>query len=286
LSKIAIPPHTVRSTLSRLTWFVPGRASHAASSSARCLLRFRWGVFGRMTLPEVTLNNSPPPRGSGRTGLGFWRSKPLLSAIRYGLCSVSCARGSGAGSLPSVAGRPASPGPPRLLATLVALGFLTRSDRRLLRTPPRRILFLDRPRPSYGRESSRWPPSPLSGLGAPHEAATHLGLPPYELKGGGGVCLRRFMRDFPPPADFLASMTGISHCGHQAIAQSFLDGYSTFADGGHRPGGLARPDRTLSIAPDGWWVWTCRKGGSDLSRAYVEAVGVADRSLLPPGNIL
>jgi len=103
------------------------------------------------------------------------------------------------------------------LDNLVALGFLDPQRRRPTEHPENGFSSSPRANAVYvGRKSSEGQPSPLSVLEPPSER-TATGLPQNELRAGGeGPCLRRFMRIPPACRNSLASMTGISHAGHQA----------------------------------------------------------------------
>jgi len=85
------------------------------------------------------------------------------------------------------------------LDTLVALGFLTRSDERLREHRPRRISSSTRAKPFVmWAESRDGQPIAFIPSGATHRAL-RTGLAAEQLKGGGEVCFEgRFMGSRPP----------------------------------------------------------------------------------------
>jgi hypothetical protein len=93
------------------------------------------------------MQGQPTPEKIMQTGLAFWASKTLLSAIEMGLFT-ELARG--AESFDALSGRLGlHPRSSRdFLDALVALGFLERKDNRYGNTPDT-DLFLDRNKPSY-----------------------------------------------------------------------------------------------------------------------------------------
>ncbi len=119
-----------------------------------------------------------------QTGLAFWPSKTLLSAIEFGVFS-ELARG--AQPLDSLVQRLGlHPRAARdFFDTLVALGFLARSGDRYSNTPET-DLFLDKAKPSYVGgilEMANHRLVPV--LGQPHRSADGPGAPQNEVKGGG-----------------------------------------------------------------------------------------------------
>ena len=93
------------------------------------------------------MHDGPTPEKILQTGLAFWPSKTLLSAIELGVFT-ELARG--AEPFDALSGRLGlHPRSARdFLDTLVALGFLTRNGDRYANTPET-DLFLDRTKPSY-----------------------------------------------------------------------------------------------------------------------------------------
>ena len=93
------------------------------------------------------MEGQPSPEKIMQTGLGFWASKTLLSAIELGLFTELA---HGPQAFESIRGRLGlHPRSARdFLDTLAALGFLTRTGDRYGNTPET-DLFLDRRKPSY-----------------------------------------------------------------------------------------------------------------------------------------
>ena len=107
----------------------------------------------------------PSPERILQTGLAFWASKTLLSAIEMGVFT-ELARGPE--RFDALSGRLGlHPRSARdFLDTLVALGFLQRTGDAYANTPET-DLFLDRKKPSYvGRHPRDGEPSPVSRSGA------------------------------------------------------------------------------------------------------------------------
>ncbi|APD48831.1 methyltransferase [Synechococcus sp. CS-602] len=227
------------------------------------------------------MNNSPTPERILQTGLGFWASKALLSAIEIGVFS-ELARGPE--PFAALSGRLGLH--PRaahdFLDTLVALGFLTRSDDGYANTPET-DLFLDRAKPSYVGGILEMANHRLYPSWSHLTEALRTGLPQNELKGGGEGLFETIYADPARLQEFLASMTGISHAANQAIAQSFpWTDYSTFADVGTAQGDLAA--QIARFNPHLTGVGFDLPEVAPIFEAYVAAVGVADRLTFTPGN--
>jgi Dimerisation domain len=94
-----------------------------------------------------TVSGGPAADRIMQTGLGFWASKTLLSAVEMGLFTELA---HGPGELHRLAGRLGlHPRSARdFLDALVALGFLNRNDGVYSNTPETDF-FLDRHKPSY-----------------------------------------------------------------------------------------------------------------------------------------
>lgn len=117
------------------------------------------------------MHDQPTPERILQTGLAFWASKTLLSAIEIGVFSELSR---GPENFDSLSGRLGlhSRSARDFLDTLVALGFLTRNGDRYANTPET-DLFLDRKKPSYVGGVLEMAKSPLRILGAPHGGASH-----------------------------------------------------------------------------------------------------------------
>ncbi|HUR21979.1 MAG TPA: methyltransferase [Vicinamibacterales bacterium] len=173
-----------------------------------------------------------------QTGLAFWPSKVLLSAIEIGLFT-ELARG---------------PQPRDVLAdrlglhprsrrdfldTLVALGFLTRSGESYANTPET-DLFLDRTKPSYVGGILEMANHRLYPFWGHLTEGLRTGLPQNEVKSGGRGLFETLYADRGRLKEFLAAMSGISHGANMTIARAFpWKDQRTFVDVGTAQGDLA-----------------------------------------------
>lgn len=216
-----------------------------------------------------------------QTGLAFWPSKTLLSAIEMGLFTELA---HGPESFDSLSGRIGlHPRSARdFLDALVALGFLERSGDTYSNTPET-DLFLDRKKPSYIGGILEMANTRLYPFWGHLTEALRTGQPQNEYKSGGAGLFETLYADPARLAQFLAAMTGISHGANMAIAQQFpWKDYGTFVDVGTAQGDLAAQ---IALANP-----HLRGQGFDLPEVapifeeYVAAVGVADRLTFAPGS--
>ena len=217
-----------------------------------------------------------------QTGLAFWPSKTLLSTIEIGVFT-ELARG--AEGFEALRGRLGlHPRSARdFLDTLVALGFLERTDDRYANTRESDF-FLDRTKPSYIGGILEMANHRLYPFWGHLTEALRTGQPQNEMKTGGGAS--PFEALYADPArlhQFLSAMTGISRGANLAIARSFpWSDYRTFVDVGTAQGDLA-----VQIALANPHL---RGIGFDLPEVapifdeYVAASGVGDRLTFAPGN--
>jgi precorrin-6B methylase 2 len=227
------------------------------------------------------MSEPPNPEKILQTGLAFWASKTLLSAVEMGLFT-ELARSSQ--PLDSLAGRLGlHPRSARdFLDALVALGFLNRVGDRYENTPET-DLFLDRGKPSYVGGILEMANHRLYPFWANLTEALRTGKPQNEVKAGGPGMFETLYADPARLKQFLASMTGISHGANLAIAAAFpWKEYRTFVDVGTAQGDLA-----AQIARANTHL---RGVGFDLPEVapifeeYVAAVGVADRLTFVAGS--
>lgn len=173
-----------------------------------------------------------------QTGLGFWASKTLLSAIEIGVFTELA---QGAEEFKSLSGRLGlHPRSARdFLDALVALGFLTRNGDHYSNTPDSN-LFLDRQKPSYIGGMLEMANHRLYPFWGHLTEALRTGAPQNEIKGGGPDLFEALYADPARLKEFLMAMTGISHRANIKIAQNFSwSKYRTFADIGTAQGDLA-----------------------------------------------
>ena len=216
-----------------------------------------------------------------QTGLAFWPSKTLLSAIELGVFT-ELARGPE--RFAALSGRLGLH--PRSALdfhdTLVALGFLTREGDRYANSPET-DLFLDRRKPSYVGGILEMANHRLYPFWGHLTEALRTGLPQNEAKGGDAGMFETIYADPARLEQFLAAMTGISHGANLTIARAFpWAGYRTFVDVGTAQGDLAAQVATANPH--------LRGTGFDLPQVapifeeYIAKVGVADRLAFQPGS--
>lgn len=226
---------------------------------------------------------TPPlnPERILQTGLAFWASKTLLSAIEMGLFT-ELARG----AEPFDAVRDRLGLHPRsardFLDTLVALGFLERKGDRYANTPET-DLFLDRKKPSYLGGMLEMANHRLYPFWGHLTEALRTGEPQNEIKSGGAGLFEALYADPARLKEFLAAMTGLSHGANMTIARAFpWKDYRTFVDIGTAQGDLAAQIALVNPHLNGL--------GFDLPEVapvfeeYAAAVGVADRLRFAPGS--
>jgi hypothetical protein len=216
-----------------------------------------------------------------KTGLAFWASKTLLSAIEMGVFTELA---HGPEAFEPLQGRLGlHPRSARdFLDTLVALGFLQRTDGRYANTPET-DLFLDRRKPSYVGGILKMANHRLYPFWGHLTTALRTGLPQNEMREGGAGLFEVLYSDPARLKEFLGSMTALSHGSNMTIARKFpWAGHKTFVDVGTAQGdlaaqvALANPHLTgtgfdlPSVAP--------------VFEEYVAAVGVADRVAFQPGD--
>jgi hypothetical protein len=227
------------------------------------------------------MSDHPTPEKILQTGLAFWASKTLLSAVEMGLFT-ELARGperfealSGRLGLHARAARD-------FLDTLVALGFLGR-DGDTYRNTPETDLFLDKKKPSYLGGILEMANHRLYPFWAHLTEALRTGAPQNESKSGGPGMFELLYADPARLKEFLRAMTGISHGANLTVARALpWKDYRTFVDVGTAQGDLA-----VQIALANPHL---RGHGFDLPEVapifeeYAKANGVTDRLSFQPGD--
>jgi ubiquinone/menaquinone biosynthesis C-methylase UbiE len=216
-----------------------------------------------------------------QTGLAFWPSKTLLSAIEMGLFTELTRGPEEFESLRSRMGLHARSARD-FLDTLVALGFLAREGNRYANTIET-DLFLDRHKPSYVGGILEMANPRLYPFWGHLTEALRTGLPQNEVKTGGPGLFETLYADPARLKGFLAAMTGISHGANLTIARQFpWTDYRTFVDVGTAQGDLA-----VQVALANAHL---RVQGFDLPEVapifeeYVAQTGVADRVTFTSGS--
>jgi precorrin-6B methylase 2 len=220
------------------------------------------------------MNNQIIPDKIIQTGMAFWASKTLLSAIELG---VFTALSKGSTTLDTLSNQIGlHPRSARdFLDTLVALEFLSRKDE-LYANTSETDLFLDRNKPSYVGGILEMANHRLYPFWGHLTEALRTGLPQNEAKSGNVGLFETLYADQNRLKEFLSAMTGISHGANVAIAKQFpWKKYQTFVDVG-----TAQGDLSVQIALENPHI----KGvGLDLPEAtsifeeFTQKAGVADR---------
>jgi hypothetical protein len=227
------------------------------------------------------VSESLTPERILQTGLAFWPSKTLLSAVELGLFTEL---GRGPEYFDALSGRLGlHPRSARdFLDTLVALGFLHRDGDQYSNTPET-SLFLDRRKPSYVGGILEMANHRLYPFWGHLTEALRTGAPQNEVKTGGPGMFETLYADPARLKQFLAAMTGISHGANIAIARSFpWKDYTTFVDVGTAQGDLAAQ---IAIAnPHLTGVGFDLPEVAPIFEEYVAAVGAAGRLRFQPGS--
>jgi hypothetical protein len=227
------------------------------------------------------MDAQPNPENILQTGLAFWASKTLLSAVELGLFTELSR---GPESFESIHGRLGlhARSARDFLDALVALGFLQRIDDRYANTPET-DLFLDRKKPSYIGGILEMANRRLYPFWGHLTEALRTGMPQNEIKTGQPGLFETLYADSARLKEFLAAMTGLSHGANIKIAKTFpWTNYRTFVDVGTAQGDLAAQIALLNPHVRGI--------GFDLPvvapvfEEYVAGVGVADRLTFLPGD--
>ncbi len=216
-----------------------------------------------------------------QTGLAFWASKTLLSAIEMG---VFTELSQGPESFDSLSERLGLH--PRsacdFLDALVALGFLERNAD-LYANTPETDLFLDRKKPSYVGGILEMANSRLYPYWGHLTEALRTGMPQNELRTGAPGLFETLYAEPARLKEFLGAMTGISHGANLTIAHAFpWKDYRTFVDVGAAQGDLAVQIALANPHLQG--------AGFDLPevapifKAYAATAGVTDRLTFQPGD--
>ncbi|MES2924809.1 MAG: methyltransferase [Verrucomicrobiota bacterium] len=180
---------------------------------------------------------NPTPDHILQTGMAFWASKTLLSAVEMEVFTDLAKHPADLATLQGRLGlHPRSAAD--FLDALVALGFLLRDDG-IYRNTEETDLFLDKAKPSYVGGILEMCNSRLYGFWDHLTTAVRTGEAQNESKGGHDP----FTALYADPArlrEFLRAMSGVSRGSNMAIGRQFpWSGYSTFADIGTAQGDLA-----------------------------------------------
>ena len=173
-----------------------------------------------------------------QTGLGFWASKTLLSAIEMELFTELARR---PGDLADLQGRLGlHPRSARdFLDALVALGFLERHEGTYNNTPAT-DLFLDKHKPEYMGGMLEMANARLYPFWGNLTEGLRTGHLQNEAKDGGAPFFEALYADPARLKGFLRAMTGLSRGAALGIAEKFpWDEYQSFVDVGAAQGDTA-----------------------------------------------
>ena len=221
------------------------------------------------------MNEQPSPEKILQTGLAFWASKTLLSAIEMG---VFTELSRGPEQFDALSGRLGlHPRSARdFLDALVALGFLQRERRPLRQHARDRSLPRSaRSRPTWAA-SSRWRTTACIRSGGTSRRRFARGAAERGQDAAGPGSSRRSTPIRPASRSSSAAMTGISHGANMTIARTFpWKDHRTFVDVGTAQGDLAAQ---IALAnPHLQGVGFDLPEVAPIFEEYVAAVGVADR---------
>jgi hypothetical protein len=182
--------------------------------------------------------NATTPDKILQTGLGFWASKTLLSAIEMELFTELAKHPEDLKTLQERVGlHPRSARD--FLDTLVALGFLSRNNGKYHNAPDT-DLFLDKKKPSYIGGILEMANHRLYGHWSHLTEALRTGKQQNESKDSKGGTFEALYADPARLKEFLRAMSGISRGANMAIGKQFpWASYKTYVDVGTAQGDLA-----------------------------------------------
>jgi len=227
------------------------------------------------------MSEQTTPERIMQTGLAFWASKALLSAVEIGVFT-ELARGPQRFDSLSARLRLHPRSARDFLDALTALGFLQRTGDTYANMPDT-DLFLDRKKPSYLGGMLEMANHRLYPFWGHLTEALRTGLPQNEVKSGAPGLFEGLYADPARLKEFLAAMTGLSRGANMRIAQAFpWRDYKSFVDVGTAQGDLAGQ---VAVAND-----HLRGLGFDLPEVapvfeeYIGDLGVSHRVAFVPGS--
>ena len=187
--------------------------------------------------------SSPTPERILQTGMAFWGSKALLSAVELGLFTTLAQDGplSGEQLRERLGLHPRAV--PDFPDTLLALGFLERDgdgDAAAYRNTAETAAFLDRRSPAYVGGILEMANARLYPFWGDLTEALKTGRPQNEIKHSGEPMFAKLYEDPARLEQFMAAMSGISAGNFTLLAERFdFRPYRTLADIGGATGQLA-----------------------------------------------
>lgn len=227
--------------------------------------------------------NQPTPDHILQTGLAFWASKALLSAVELELFTHLSKAPANLNGLTDLLGLHPR-GARDFLDALVSLGFLQRDESGTYQNAPEADVFLDKAKPSYVGGILEMANHRLYPFWGKLTEALKTGLPQNESTHDPEF-FNELYADPDRLYEFLSAMTGVSHAANVAIATSAEIGWSerrTFADIGPAQGDLA-----LQIAlanPDLEGIGFDLPPVGPIFKTYMQDHGVADRVHFQAGS--
>jgi hypothetical protein len=247
--------------------------------------RKAFSAFTEAQAPSVAVLDAPPVAAPAldqilQTGLAFWNSKTLLSAVELGVFT-ELAHGPLDGETLRQRLRLHARSARDFFDALVAMKFLERHDGRYANTAETGF-YLDRNKPTYAGGILEMCNARLYAYWGSLTEGLRTGRSQNESKTGGNF-FEELYRTPESLEGFLKGMTGISLGAGMAIAAKFpWKDYRTFADIGAAQGAV--PVQVALKHPH------LRGIGFDLPQVkpvfekYVAAHGVADRVRFEPGD--
>jgi hypothetical protein len=185
---------------------------------------------------------APSPARILETGMAFWSSKLLLSAVELGLFSL-LGEGPKTGSEIERALALHSRGTYDFLDALVATGFLLREgegEAAIYANTPETAAFLDRGRPTYVGGLLEMANARLYRFWGDLTEALRTGKPQNEVKHSGRPMFDELYAEPARLEQFMDAMTGVSMANFEAFAARFdFSAFRTMADIGGATGQLA-----------------------------------------------
>lgn len=177
-----------------------------------------------------------------QTGLGFWASKALLSAVELGLFTTLAERAlTGEELAQALKLHPRAN--PDFFDTLLALGFLAREGDgpgARYRNTAEAAAFLDRAKPAYVGGILEMANARLYRFWGDLTEALKTGKPQNEMKNGGQSMFGELYADPARLEQFMDAMTGVSTGNFMALAEKFdFSKYKTLCDVGGAAGVLS-----------------------------------------------
>lgn len=213
-----------------------------------------------------------------QTGLGFWASKSLLSAVELGLFTTLADKAMTGEELNAALGLNVRANPD-FFDTLLALGFLERDgdgpDARY-RNTRETAAFLDRNKASYVGGILEMANARLYRFWGDLTEALKTGKPQNEMKHGGKSMFGELYADPARLEQFIEAMTGVSTGNFMVLAEKFdFSKYNTLCDVGGAAGVLSimvasRHKHIACISADLPEV-------SPIARRKIASFGLSDR---------